>query len=69
MSSSLTWQSLPPMFLEPVLLGRVSLAQASELWDRYLLTPDGQAVEIPDRLMEAAEVIWMGARRIEVTVH
>jgi hypothetical protein len=52
--SSLTYLELPKDLLEPLLAGVLSLAEASELFDLLLQTPQGQWVVLPPRLESAA---------------
>ncbi len=59
MSTSLTWQYLPDNLLEPLMVGAISLAEASELWDLMLQTPLGEWVQIPRRLHPAAHRIGL----------
>ena len=54
MSTSLTWQILPPHLLQPLLEGVISLVEAAEIWDLQLATPRGQWVPLPKHLHLAA---------------
>ena len=67
--SSLSYQSLPQAFLEPVLLGLVPLVDALELWDLWLLTPNGWPLAIPQRLLDAATLVLMQDVVMYRTVH
>lgn len=58
MHESLSYQSLPSAFLDPVLLGLVPLRTALELWDLWLMTPDGGTLRVPQRLQAAAELVF-----------
>ena len=69
MHESLTWQTLPSAFLEPVLLGLVLLMAASELWDLWLTTPNGQTLAIPQRLQPAAHLIFQQDVIARLTLH
>ena len=56
--SSQTWQSLPAHLLEPLLLGAISLAEASELFDLCLLNPN-RFFQPPDHLQPAVKRIHL----------
>lgn len=56
--SSQTWQRLPAHLLEPLMLGAINLAEASELFDLCLLNP-GKFFQPPPHLQPAL-------RRIEL---
>jgi hypothetical protein len=58
MSHSLTWQFLPKYLLDPLMLGAISLVEASELWDLMLQSP-GEWQPIPPRLGPAVERILL----------
>ncbi len=55
MTTSLTWQELPPWLLDPLMVQAISLAEAAELWDQWLMMgePDRWTPECP-RLLAAA---------------
>lgn len=67
--SSLSYQVLPRAFLEPVLMGLVPLTQAVELYDLWLLTPEGHSLSVPMRLAKAAEVIFQQEIVEELRMH
>lgn len=56
---SQTWQLLPPWLLEPVQQGHLTLTQAAELWDLWLLTPPGKETDVPPHLSSAIEALWL----------
>ena len=55
MSTSLTWQELPPWLLDPLMVQAISAAEAAELWDEWLMMgePDRWTPDCP-RLQQAA---------------
>lgn len=55
MSTSLTYQSLPPWLIDPLMAQAISSAEAAELWDEWLMLgePDRFSPECP-RLQQAA---------------
>lgn len=69
MSTSLTWQELPPDLLEPVMQGWLTLAQAAWLWDEWLLTPEGSSRELPPQLWPAAQVLALVEMEPDQTLH
>lgn len=68
MSTSLTWQELPPHLLAPLLQGVISLAEAAELWDLLLLHP-GQWISPPPHLTAALERLDLWQMQAEPTRH
>lgn len=56
--SSQTWQRLPEHLLEPLMLGVISLAEASELFDLCLLNP-GKFFSPPPHLQPAVKRIHL----------
>lgn len=67
--TSLSYQVLPPAFLEPVLMGLVPLVQAIELYDLWLMTPMGQRLYVPQRLMPAADLVFLQDVTENQTLH
>ena len=63
---SLTYSQLPPLLLEALLAKAISLAEAAELWDNWLLTPDGENREIPRHLWPAVERYHLFVRPVKV---
>jgi hypothetical protein len=55
MSTSLTYQEMPPWLLDPLMAQAISLAEAAELWDEWLMMgePDRWTPDCP-RLQQAA---------------
>ena len=55
MSTSLTWQELPPWLLDPLMVQAISAAEAAELWDEWLMMgePERWTPDCP-RLRQAA---------------
>lgn len=55
MTTSATWQELPPWLLAPLMAQAISLAEAAELWDEWLMMgePDRWTPDCP-RLQQAA---------------
>lgn len=66
---SQTWQLLQAWLLDPVMQGRLTLPQAAELWDLWLLTPPGQETEIPPHLFPAIEALWLMGLETPPTRH
>ena len=52
---SLTYQELPRWLQEAALNNVLTLAEAAEMWDEYLLTPDGEYRELSKHLWPAAQ--------------
>lgn len=69
MHHSLTWQSLPKWLLKPVLRGHLSLLEASELFDHWLLTPPGEFLMMPQRLWPAAQKVFLSRAPCPPTKH
>ena len=59
MSLSATWQLLPPYLLQPVLDGHLTLAEASWVWDEWLMTPEGEFRELPKPLWPVAQKLQL----------
>ena len=55
MSTSLTWTELPPWLLAPLMAQAISLNEAAEMWDQWLMMgePDRWTPDCP-RLQQAA---------------
>ena len=68
MSTSLTWQELPPDLLEPVMEGVILLHQAAELWDLFLLNP-GRPVTVPTHLESAVDRLDLWQTEVDPTLH
>ena len=68
MSTSLTWKELPDWLLKPLMDGAVTLAEASEVWDYWLLTPEGEIRELPPHLHPAAQRMELWAAQAHPTV-
>ena len=69
MSVSATWQVLPNNLLQLVLARECSLAEASELLDLWLMTPDGGTLELPPRLYQLAAKLHLFNRPTSRTRH
>ena len=52
---SLTYSQLPDNLLEAVLMGALTLPEAAELWDNWLLTPDNSVRPLPPHLWPAVQ--------------
>lgn len=59
MSVSATWQVLPRNLRMLVQQGECSLAEAAELWDLFLLMPDGETQPLPPRLYPVASKLHL----------
>ena len=57
--ASVTWHYLPPNLFRLMLLGAISQADAAEIWDYELTTPEGGYSELPKRLWPAAQAIFL----------
>lgn len=68
MSLSLTWTELPPYLLDPLMEQVLTLAEASEMLDLMLLE-EGDEVEVPPHLLEAAARLWLWAQEASPTRH
>ena len=55
-ANSLSYQSMEPWLLDPLMEGALTLAEATEMWDKYLLLgePDRWTPDCP-RLQRAAQ--------------
>lgn len=69
MTTSLTWQALPEWLQEPLQNSVLTLAEAAELWDRWLLTPDGEVLMLPPHLYSAAEKLCLWEMPASPTRH
>ncbi len=67
--SSATWQELPQWLLEPVMAEALTLAEASHLWDEWLMTPEGQTRELPPVLHPAAQRLHLWRLECSPTKH
>ena len=67
--SSLSYQILPRALLEPVLMGLVPLVSAVELFDLWLMTPNGGTLLIPQRLQQVADLVMMQDVDEVMTLH
>ena len=56
---SLTYSLLPEWLHQPLMDQAISLAEAAEIWDAYLLTPAGETHPLPRSLHQAAERIHL----------
>ena len=68
MSTSLTWQQLPDSLLTPLMDQVFSLAEASELWDLFLLHPD-QWIDPPRHLRPALDRHKLWLMEADPTLH
>lgn len=69
MSLSLTYQQLPESLLQPVLDGHLTLAEATWLFDEWLLTPEGEIRELPEPLWPVAQRLHLLEMEVEPTRH
>lgn len=54
-----TWQMLPEWLLEPVMNQHLTLAQATGVWDNWLMTPEDQFLPLPPDLWPAAQTLML----------
>ena len=66
---SLTYSLLPQWLMEPLLQGAISQPEAAEIWDNYLLTPEGEFQTLPSHLNSAAERLHLWAMELSPTQH
>ena len=67
--SSLTYQSRPEWLLDPLMQGVLTVAEASQLWDCWLLTPPGEESSLPRNLWPAAERMFLLEMEAQPTRH
>lgn len=67
--TSLSYQILPRAFLESVLMGLVPLVSAVELFDLWLMTPNGGTLPIQQRLQQVADLVMMQDVDEVMTLH
>jgi hypothetical protein len=68
MSTHLTYLELPEWLYRPLMGGAISQAEAAEIWDYWLLTPDGETRELPPNLHPAAQRLDLWATNAHPTV-
>lgn len=68
MSTSLTWQFLPPWLLQPLRAQVLSLAEAAEIWDHVLLQTEEYS-PLPRHLHPAAQRLHLWEQPTPPTRH
>lgn len=66
---SLTYPFLPAWLQTPVQSGHLSLTEASEIFDHWLLTPRGEYLMLPPHLNSAAQRLWLLEKDVSPTLH
>lgn len=68
MHSSQTWQELPKWLLAPLMDQVLTQAEASEMFDCWLMTPEGETRLLPDHLHQAAERMFLWEMEVQARV-
>ena len=69
MYCSLTYQQLPDWILLPLLDGHLTVSQASDLWDQWLMAPEDQVTPLPERLWGAVQALQLLDQEASLTRH
>lgn len=62
---SLTYTELPDNLRDAMLAGAISLAEAAEIWDLALMTPEDEGGDLPESLWPAAERLHLFEQQIQ----
>ena len=68
MATSLTWQYLPPWLQDPLIAGQISLVEAAEMWDHWLMQEVGHH-PLPQRLWPVAQILHLLETETSETRH
>lgn len=69
MSSSATWQELPNWLMAPVMDGVLTLAEAAQLWDVWLMSKERDSLDVPPALIPASSRLRLWATDCGPTRH
>ena len=67
-SLSATWTQMPAKWQQPLIEGVLTLAEASEMWDLLLQSPD-EWIAVPPHLQPAVDRLLFWQMQIDPTRH